>query len=523
MTLLFNAGDDWTFDILEKTYNEIEKIALEEMKLDPYPNQIEIVTAEQMLDAYSAVGMPINYHHWSFGKDFSENWKNYQNGNMNLAYELVINSSPCISYCMEENDMIMQALVMAHAGFGHNAFFKNNYLFKEWTHADSIVDYMTFARDYILKCEERYGVDEVEELIDACHAIADQGIDVYHRRHKKRLTEEEQMMEAKLQYDDALRDYNDLYIKTIPKKAEAKKKKAIMAEPQENLLYFLEKNSPTLKNWQREIIRIIRKIAQYYSPQSATKVANEGFASFTHYYIITRLMEKGLISDGSYQSFLQSHTNVITQLPYHHKYFSGFNPYALGFAIFTDIKRVCDNPTAEDKEWFKNAEWFQTAQGKENGWVDAVKFAVSDFKDDSFIMQFLSPKVIRDLKLFEITFDLEPTDENGDLLGHPDIYVSEIHDSVGYENVRNSLAASFERINWVPRVQIIEADMENDRTLVLEYVPYQGRMLNENKAVDVIKHLGVLWGYDIRLIERDPDTPTEFIDIAFYTIDEDDD
>ena len=66
-----------------------------------------------------------------------------------LAYELVINSNPCISYLMEENTMAMQTLVIAHAAFGHNHFFKNNYLFRQWTDADSILDYLDFAKDYL--------------------------------------------------------------------------------------------------------------------------------------------------------------------------------------------------------------------------------------------------------------------------------------------------------------------------------------------------------------------------------------
>ncbi len=47
---------------------------------------------------------------------------------------------------MEENTITMQALVMAHACYGHNSFFKNNYLFRSWTDASSIVDYLIFAR-----------------------------------------------------------------------------------------------------------------------------------------------------------------------------------------------------------------------------------------------------------------------------------------------------------------------------------------------------------------------------------------
>ncbi|VFS73415.1 SpoVR family protein [Kluyvera cryocrescens] len=76
---------------------------------------------------------------------------------------------------MEENTITMQALVMAHACYGHNSFFKNNYLFRSWTDASSIVDYLLFARKYITDCEERYGVDEVERLLDSCHALMNYG------------------------------------------------------------------------------------------------------------------------------------------------------------------------------------------------------------------------------------------------------------------------------------------------------------------------------------------------------------
>ncbi len=78
---------------------------------------------------------------------------------------------------MEENTITMQALVMAHACYGHNSFFKNNYLFRSWTDASSIVDYLIFARKYITECEERYGVDEVERLLDSCHALMNYGVD----------------------------------------------------------------------------------------------------------------------------------------------------------------------------------------------------------------------------------------------------------------------------------------------------------------------------------------------------------
>src|SRR3546814_18400075 len=80
---------------------------------------------------------------------------------------------------MEENTAMMQTLVIAHAAFGHNHFFKNNYLFKQWTDAEGILDYLEFAKSYIMNCEERYGQQQVEWLLDAAHALMHQGVHRY--------------------------------------------------------------------------------------------------------------------------------------------------------------------------------------------------------------------------------------------------------------------------------------------------------------------------------------------------------
>ena len=123
--LLFE-GADWDFDMLSRIYAAVEEVGLEELGLDIYPNQIEVITSEQMLDAYASTGMPLFYKHWSFGKQFLRNETLYRKGWQSLAYEIVINSSPCIVYIMEQNTATMQTLVLAHAAFGHNHFFKNN-------------------------------------------------------------------------------------------------------------------------------------------------------------------------------------------------------------------------------------------------------------------------------------------------------------------------------------------------------------------------------------------------------------
>ena len=74
--------------------------------------------------------------------------------------------------------------------------------------------------------------------------------------------------------------------------ADEERRRALLELPQENMLYFLEKTAPRLKPWQREILRIVRNIAQYFYPQRQTKVMNEGCATYCHYAIMTALHEQ---------------------------------------------------------------------------------------------------------------------------------------------------------------------------------------------------------------------------------------
>ena len=126
-----------------------------------------------------------------------------------LAYEIVINSSPCISYLMEENTATMQALVIAHAAFGHNHFFKNNYLFKLWTDAKGILDYLNFAKGYIAHCEERYWPTAVERTLDAAHALMSHGVHRYAGKKQLDLRQEEVREQERRENEERI--FNDLW------------------------------------------------------------------------------------------------------------------------------------------------------------------------------------------------------------------------------------------------------------------------------------------------------------------------
>lgn len=470
---------DWTFELIETYHDEIARMA-RRFKLDTYPVQLEVITAEQMIDAYSSVGMPVNYRHWSFGKQFIATEKSYRRGHMGLAYEIVINSDPCIAYLMEENTMPMQALVIAHASYGHNSFFKGNYLFRMWTDASSIIDYLVYARAYIADCEERHGTDAVEALLDSCHALMNHGVDRYRRPQKLSLVEEEARRKERENY--LQQQVNDLW-RTLPKgmgKQVEKKKVRFPEEPQENLLYFIEKNAPLLEPWQREIVRIVRKVAQYFYPQRQTQVMNEGWATFWHYTLLNTMYDEGLLTDGFMIEFLRSHTNVVFQPPVTHPGYSGINPYALGFAMFSDIRRICENPTEEDRRWFPDIAG--------SDWLTTLDYAMRHFKDESFIGQYLSPRLMREFRLFSIVDDA----------ARSELEVSAIHDDAGYRHVREALSRQYDLNHREPNIQVWSVNVRGDRALTLRHTRDHDRPLND-EVQEVMKHVGQLWGFRVRL------------------------
>lgn len=474
-----STGSEWTFDTLARYEQEIGRLA-RDFKLDTYPNQIEIITAEQMMDAYASSGMPIGYHHWSFGKHFVGIQKHYQRGEMGLAYELVINSNPCISYLMEENTIAMQALVIAHACYGHNSFFKNNYLFKMWTYADAIIDYLVFAKNYISECEERYGIDAVESILDACHALMSHGVDKY--QHPAPLSVQEEKIRQQNREIYLESQVNEVW-RTL-KHFDAEKPHAETArfpeEPQENLLYFIEKNAPLLQPWEREIVRIVRKIAQYFYPQKQTKVMNEGWATFWHHTLLNALYDEKLVTDEFMLEVLQTHTNVLTQPPYNSPYYSGINPYTLGFQMMQDIKRIAENPTPEDKMWFPFL--------VNTDWISALDWAMKNHKDESFIAQYLSPKLIRDLRLFHVIDDAKKSE----------LRVASIHNAEGYQHIREALSLQYNLGYTEPNIQIYSVNRDSDRALTLQCISHDDMALGKS-TLEVLKHLYALWKFPIIL------------------------
>lgn len=472
-------------------------IAKEKYDLDTYPNTIEIITAEQMIHQYTSVGLPVNYEHWSIGKRLMQHEQEYSQ-TKSLAFEIVINSDPAIAYCMENNSPLMQMLVIAHASYGHNNFFKQNYMFQEYTDASDIIPLSRDLREFLIECEKRFGVDEVERLLDSCHALQSHSVSGDHFRRSS---------ETRRRDADADTDiFSGVNLKDQFNRFADKPGKPIDCGMEQNILGFMADNAPHLPEWKRKVMRMVSEVATYFHPQKQTQVMNEGWASFWHYQLIHDAEELGLMDAGMMMEFYDSHNAVVKQQSLYWRnpqtgeveqnpYYGGINPYALGFRMFHDIKRISEDPTEEDKKWFP----YIAGKGD---WLEVIKDARDNFKDESFIEQYLSPKLMRDFKFFAIEDDADAQF----------VEVTGIHDKDGYENVRNTLSESYRLDEKMPVLGVAEYYDRKDRRLVIKHMMSNGKPLQEKHMNEVVKHMHRLWEHPVIVesIDEDGDVVEEF-------------
>jgi stage V sporulation protein R len=239
---------------------------------------------------------------------------------MGLAYEIVINSSPCISYLMEENTATMQTLVIAHAAFGHNHFFKNNYLFKQWTDADGILDYLEFAKGYIAACEDRHGRETVERTLDAAHALMSHGVDRYPGKKTLDLrAEREARRRAPPARARPCSTISGGRCRTPRPRPEGRAHGAgaapCAARPaagEHPLLPREDRPAPCGHGSARSFASCVTSRSISIRKRQ-TKVMNEGCGDLRALPHHEPAAQQGRITDGNFLEFLQSHTNVVFQ------------------------------------------------------------------------------------------------------------------------------------------------------------------------------------------------------------------
>ncbi|MBM7834703.1 SpoVR family protein [Clostridium sardiniense] len=427
-------------------WNERIEEKAKALGLNYYPQEFEVIGFNEMIGYEAYVGMPSKYPHWSYGKSYEKNKTLYSLNLTGLPYEMVINCNPCLAYLMKDNTLLLQILTMAHV-YGHNDFFKNNRLFKGGTNADRALEMFKLdseiIRGYINN--PTIGYEKVEKILDAAHAIR---YSIGRSIGVKELNDEE-IRERRIEdYKNKIvnRDFLDRDEEIEPPEVDK-----IPLEPRDDVVGFIIKYGK-LEEWEKNILRIVKRETEYFIPQIETKTMNEGWACFCHYNILKSL---GL-SEDLYLEFLKRHNDVVSPIP------GGLNPYYIGFKIFMDL----------DKRY-----------GREKIFeVRALE------RDASFIRRYLTKELCEELNLFQYgkrSFDF---------------VVEEVSDDRGWESIRDNLSFS-SGIGGIPHIRVIDLN-KKDYTLTLEHV-YDGRELELSYAKETLRYLGKLWGYKVRLNTTD--------------------
>ncbi|MCD8494161.1 MAG: SpoVR family protein [Alphaproteobacteria bacterium] len=483
--------DNWI--LLVDTVCQI--IATKKYELDVLPNTIEIIRADQMLDAYTTTGLPESYRHWSFGKRRMIEEQNYDSSK-HLAYEIVINSDPCLAYCMDSNSPLLQMLVIAHASYGHNAVFKNNYLFQDFTDTEMILTENRRMKEYIYECEQRYGWEEVSRVLDFCHSM--QFVDTSDKVKKQTPRRSEIL---KRQQERRLQEHlnpprQSVFNIASNDDAISQQKAHSPYEGEKNILGFMADHAPHMPEWKRNIMRMRSRLSQYFKPQMMTKVLNEGMATFTHDKVLTTMRDIGLIDWGMYQEYQEINAGVLYQQSgiRQVKTQSGeivnilvevnMNPYTLGLKILQEVERICKNPTEEDKQWFHFA--------GDPDWLSVVKHAVFSSDDETFIHQYLSPQAIRDLGLF--TAEDDDNDPNAELVIST---VTAIHANEGFKKIRELLARDYRFFEKLPNISLYDYQDKTDRCLILRHEIFDNKRLHPEDTQAVLEYMHSQWEHPI--------------------------
>jgi stage V sporulation protein R len=286
------------------------------------------------------------------------------------------------------------------------------------------------------------GVDKVEKILDACHAIRFQvprtpGLK---RRNHKELKE----YYKRIILNDKSGWWDHFNLEKIP------------LEPDCNLLAFIADNNRFLEEWQRDLIRIVEQESKYFVPQACTKIMNEGWACMMHEKILNMLG----IPDEYFLSFIRLHNQVVRP------HLGRINPYHLGFKIFKYIEET-------------------------QGFDECLRIRETH-NDETFLKNYLNEELCKELNLFTYSFNRKE--------GYNQI--ADVSGEDSWQRVRDDLIKGV-GLNSVPVVLVKE--LRKDGTLILQH-EHDGRDLELSEANKVFEHINSLWVGGIRfttVIEED--------------------
>jgi stage V sporulation protein R len=430
---------------------------------------------------------------------------------------MVVNNDPCYAYLLKCNNLVDQKLVMAHV-YAHCDFFKSNLYF---THTNrKMVDEMANHATRIQRYVDRYGAETLEAFIDCCLSLEnlidphrpfmkrqdeegpnhgkgsfegdrggisslpieenqskiadpqgwesereDQGVDTFSDVEDERIRP--RRLRSKGYMDAYVNPPEFLKARAEKMKAKRKERKRLPETPEADVLLFLIEKAP-LKNWQRDVLSLIREEAYYFLPQAQTKIMNEGWATYWH----SRMMTEKVLSDGEIIDYADHHSGTLDGSRLR------LNPYKLGLQLFRDVEdrwnkgrfgkeyEECDDLATREK-WDK-----QLGLGREK--IFEVRRLYNDL---TFIDTFLTEDFCQRHKLF-----VYAKDENKQTW---------VIQSRQFSQVKEILLSSLTNMGQ-PLIRVMDGNFENRGELLLSH-QHEGRDLKWNFAKDTLVNLHRLW------------------------------
>lgn len=464
--------------------------AVDDFGLKCYPTEIEWLMYDGLSEIAAYGGFPNRYPHWRFGMAFEELSKGYEFG-MHRIFEMVINSVPCVIYCLNSNSYTDNVTVIGHA-LGHNHFFKNNVFFAPTN--TKMMNEFGNNRTRIMKYISRWGEDRIEAFIDDCQAI-ETLIDPTKAWHRKEHAEPVISDTRKYRFPRHLsvpegHDYMEDWINP-PEWIEQEQKNiqeeeigeyiGLFEMSDKDIMGFLRDNAP-LKLWEQDILSLLYDEAMYFQPQRQTKMINEGFASYTDFNIMARLG----MPNCSIWSYAD-HKSKVLGGPYSE------NPYKMGFELLLDIEErwnkgrfgreyeKCKN-LREKEHWDK-----QLGQGREK------VFEVCDNHNDiTLLHEYFTQELCDKLEFFN--WAKTPSNKQGVAAEYKIV-------DRDWKKIKNNLIRRYLN-GGLPYISLVDPNGRGKGILVLEH-SWDGRTLQPKYSKETMRSLARIWKGPVAVLTKD--------------------
>lgn len=477
--------------------NEIHAYAIE-YGLDFHEVVFEVCDYDTINILAAQGGFPNRYPHWRFGMDYDQLSKGYAYG-MQKIYEMVINTKPCYAYLLNANHLVDQKTVMAHV-YGHADFFKNNYWFS--TTNRKMMDVMANHGTKIRRYMERHGQDKVETFIDQVLSLENlvdvsmlfETPDIQRRRQElDELARKEKDSDHGDDRSRALRSFMKSKEKEETRKRVGPEKEKVEEDlyleiatklPCRDVMGFLMTNAP-LKEWQSDVIGILREEAYYFLPQRMTKIMNEGWASYWH----SKIMTQKALNASEIIDFADHHAGVMAMGR------KQINPYKIGIELFRNIEMRWDRGMfgkdyVECDDLREKYHWDK----KLNLGRDKIFDVRKSHNDVTFIDEFFTQEFCQEQQLF--TYKFNPRSNRFEI------------DTRDFEAIKTKLLTQLTNFGS-PIIEVVDANFENRKEILLAH-RHQGVDLDMGMAADTMKNVYGIWRRPVNLVTRYDDIESYF-------------